>query len=112
MISKEERESIESAMQVDNGFMKEFIEDFIRDSAADLKALDNAIYKQDGPGLVSCAHGLKSVVGLFQATTAHGLARELEEIGKIEDFPAAAEKLIQLKEAVEELEFILKGMLE
>lgn len=112
MISREEKERIESAMQVDSGFMKEFIEDFIRDSAADLNALDEAIYKQDGPKLVNCAHGLKSVVGLFQATTAHGLARELEEIAKVEDFPAAAEKLNQLKEAVAELEFILKGMLE
>ena len=103
MLSQEDKTRIFNAVCADKGFMKEFVDDFIHDLPTDLTAIDDALQRRDPLALERAAHGLKSVVGLFQAMVCYDLARELEVMGKTSDFENAAQKFTELKSSLKDL---------
>jgi len=111
MLPVEERNRILSSVEANNGFMNEFVEDYLHDVPQDLENIEHAILERDADKLERSAHGLKSVVGLFQAMIPYEIARELEGYGKTGDFVAATEKLKQLRTAINELNSLLTTML-
>ena len=111
MLPMEERNRILTSVQANNGFMKEFIEEFLHDVPKDIQAIEDAIVCHDARKLERAAHGLKSVVGLFQAMIPYEIARAMEELGKKGDFVAATEKLKELRSALDELNKLLVSTL-
>lgn len=107
MLSTEERTRILSSVNADHGFMKEFVDDFLTDVPQDIAALERAISTQDAEGTERAAHGLKSVVGLFQAMGPYEIARDIESLGKEGDFTAARSKFNELVPAIDDLKSLL-----
>lgn len=111
MLPMEERNRILASVQANNGFMKEFIEEFLDDVCEDIRTIEDAIVCRDAYKLERAAHGLKSVVGLFQAMIPYEIARDMEELAKTSDFVAATAKLTQLRAAIDELNQLLVSTL-
>ncbi len=65
-----------------------------------LKDIQTAIDKQDASALNMSAHSLKGVLGEFAAKKGHGLAYDLEMMGKKENLQEAPEKFEALKNEV------------
>jgi len=107
MLSTEDKSRILASIQADGGFMQEFIDDFLNDIPQDIAALDQAISDRDAQSTERAAHGLKSVIGLFQAMTAYEIARDIESLGKQGDLTAARIKFDELVPAIEDLKFLL-----
>ena len=111
MLSEEDRTRIFNAVNVDQGFMKEFVDDFIADLPADIALIAESLHAKDSAALERAAHGLKSVVGLFQAMACYELARNLETTAKNEDFEKASQIFAQLKDAITDLTEYLEASL-
>mgnify|MGYP001358443633 CR=1 FL=1 len=107
----EERNRILSSVEANGGFMREFVEDYLRDVPADIRKIEEAILARDADKLERSAHGLKSVVGLFQAMIPYEIARDLETFGKEGDFVAATLKFKELRGAIHELNNLLGSTL-
>ncbi len=111
MIPAEERQTILATIEADNGFLREFVEDFLHDISQDIEDLNDVIAKGDGKELERLAHSMKSVVGFFKAMTPYQMAKELEYLGKDNDFKEAHIKFDTFKATLEELKGILVAAL-
>ena len=111
MIPTEERNKIIATVHADNGFMKEFVGDFLADVHDDVQAIENALQKGDHTRMERLAHSLKSVVGFFKASTTFEMAKELEALGREGNLEDGALKLEELKASLEELKRLLVSTL-
>ncbi|PLY08913.1 MAG: hypothetical protein C0624_02805 [Desulfuromonas sp.] len=112
MFTGEDRNRILSTVEDNNGFMKEFVEDYLHDIPQDMQNIEDAILQHDAVSLERSAHSLKSVVGLFQAMVPYNIARDMELLGKTKDFIAATERLKELRLAIAELNELLTETIE
>ena len=107
MIPTEEKNQIITTVQADNGFLKEFVGDFLEDVQEDVQVLADAIQQYDHVRMERLAHSMKSVVGFFKATTAYNIAKELETLGREGNLEAGARKFEELKTSLEDLKQLL-----
>ncbi|WP_305041002.1 Hpt domain-containing protein [Geoalkalibacter sp.] len=64
------------------GAIKDLINQFNQDAPRYLAQLREAVEKDDARGLEQVAHRLKSLLGIFQAMNAYGMAERLEDCGR------------------------------
>ncbi len=73
----------------DRELLAELIEIFLEDCPQRLQELDQAVKEGNASGVRQSAHSLKGMVAGFDAGPAHGLAAEMEGLGKAGDLPKA-----------------------
>lgn len=71
-------------------FLREMITIYLQDTPQRLAELEQALTRQDGPGLVRPAHSIKGSSGNFGATQFAKLAEDIEQQGKAGNVPGAA----------------------
>jgi CheY-like chemotaxis protein len=76
---------------------------FVRGCEGDLEQMRQAIARQDQGELRRLAHGLAGAAGIFQATSAQRLAREIEQAAAGGDLAEAERGLRALVDAIEQL---------
>jgi HPt (histidine-containing phosphotransfer) domain-containing protein len=69
----------------DRELLTELIEIFLEDCPKRLQELDQAVKEGNASGVRQAAHSLKGMVAGFDANSAHGLAAEMESLGKAGD---------------------------
>ena len=104
----EERQQIEGAIGANQGFIGEFIQDFLADYAREFTALRHAVEEGDAARVERLAHGLKSVVGLFRATDAYRLCQQLESRGKEGRLDEAMSLVLELGQSLKRVEKVLR----
>lgn len=82
---------------------------FMKDVPRRLAEVQKSICQKDGKQLASLVHALKGSLGIFGADKAAELCRDLQELGRNDNFADAARTLVSLKEAIAELEVNLRG---
>lgn len=73
----------------DRELLAELIEIFLEDCPQRLQELDHAVKEGNASGVRQAAHSLKGMVTGFDANSAHGLAAEMEGLGKAGDLSNA-----------------------
>jgi two-component system, sensor histidine kinase and response regulator len=73
----------------DRELLAELIKIFLEDCPQRLQELDQAVKEGNASGVRQAAHSLKGMVAGFGANSAHGLAAEMEGLGKAGDFSNA-----------------------
>ena len=73
----------------DRELLTELIEIFLEDCPKRLQELDHAVKEGNASGIRQAAHSLKGMVAGFGANSAHGLADEMEGLGKAGDLSNA-----------------------
>ncbi len=73
----------------DRELLTELIKIFLEDCPQRLQALDQAVKEGNASGVRQAAHSLKGMVAGFDANSAHGLAVEMEGLGKAGDLSKA-----------------------
>jgi HPt (histidine-containing phosphotransfer) domain-containing protein len=101
-LSQEEPAGIEAPMDFsaalrwvdgDRELLTELIAIFLEDCPKRLQELDHAVKEDNANGVRQAAHSLKGMVAGFQARSAHGLANEMEILGKAGDLSQASDLL-------------------
>jgi HPt (histidine-containing phosphotransfer) domain-containing protein len=69
----------------DRELLTELIAIFLEDCPKRLQELDHAVKEDNASGVRQAAHSLKGMVAGFHASSAHGLAAEMEGLGKAGD---------------------------
>jgi HPt (histidine-containing phosphotransfer) domain-containing protein len=77
----------------DHALLAELIEIFLEDCPRRLHELTQAVKEGNATGVGQSAHSLKGMVAGFQAKSAHGLASEMEGLGKACDLSKASDLL-------------------
>lgn len=97
-VSQKEPAGIEAPVDVsaallwvdgDRALLLELIEIFLEDCPRRLHELSQAIKEGNANGVRQAAHSLKGMVAGFNASSAHGLAAEMEVLGKGGDLSRA-----------------------
>jgi len=73
----------------DRELLAELIKIFLEDCPKRLQELDQAVKDGNASGVRQAAHSLKGMVAGFDAVSAHGLAAEMEGLGKTGDLSKA-----------------------
>jgi len=84
----ENHQELKAGLADPESLVSELARDFLSDIDTEMEALESALEKGDAPLLEQKAHGLKAVVGLFQAQSAYLLSRQLEQLaasGRLDD---------------------------
>ena len=81
----------------DRELLTELIEIFLEDCPKRLQELDQAVKEGNASGVRQAAHSLKGMVAGFDASSAHGLAAEMEGLGKAGDLSKALGLLSSLQ---------------
>lgn len=81
----------------DTSFLQQVIDTYLADAVNLLATIRQAITHSNAAELRRAAHSLKSNSANLGATTLTGLARELEELGRVGNAAGACEKLIPLE---------------
>jgi two-component system sensor histidine kinase/response regulator len=74
----------------DRELLAELIKIFLEDCPKRLQELDQAVKDGNASGVREAAHSLKGMVAGFDARSAHGLAAEMEGLGKAGDLSKAS----------------------
>lgn len=69
----------------DRALLAELIEIFIEDCPPKIQELDQAVKEGNADRVRRAAHSLKGMVAGFDATSAQGLAKEMEDLGTAGD---------------------------
>ena len=77
----------------DHELLAELIEIFLEDCPRRLQELEQAVKEGNANGVRQAAHSLKGMVAGFGAGPAHGLAQEMENLGKAGDLPKTSDLL-------------------
>ena len=80
----------------DRALLAELIEIFLEDCPRRLHELEQAVTDGDTIRVKQTAHSLKGMVACFSARQAHGLAGEMEGLGKVGDLAKTSALLPQL----------------
>jgi HPt (histidine-containing phosphotransfer) domain-containing protein len=97
-LSQEEPAGIEAPVDIsaalrwvddDRELLAELIEIFLEDCPQRLQELDHAVKEGNASGAREAAHSLKGMVAGFDAGSAHRLAAEMENLGKVGDLSKA-----------------------
>lgn len=80
----------------DRALLTELIDIFLEDCPSKLHELEQAVKEGNAIGVRQTAHSLKGMVAGFQARSAHGLANEMEVLGKVGDLSQASDLLSML----------------
>ena len=80
----------------DRELLTELIEIFLEDCPKKLQELDRAVKEGHANDVRQAAHSLKGMVAGFDAGSAHGLAAEMEDLGKAGDLSKAPDLLSAL----------------
>ena len=80
----------------DRALLTELIEIFLEDCPIRLHELAQAVKEGNAIGVRQTAHSLKGMVSGFGASSAHGLANEMEILGKAGDLSQASDLLSML----------------
>jgi two-component system, sensor histidine kinase and response regulator len=81
----------------DRELLTELIEIFLEDCPKRLQELDQSVKEGNASGVRQAAHSLKGMVAGFNAGSAHGLAAEMEGLGKAGDLSKALGHLSTLQ---------------
>ncbi len=81
----------------DRVLLAELIEIFLEDCPRRLHELEQAVKESNANGVRQAAHSLKGMVAGFGAGPAHGLAQEMENLGKAGDLPKTSDLLPTLQ---------------
>ena len=73
----------------DRELLAELIAIFLEDCPKRLQELDHAVKEGNTNGVRQAAHSLRGMVGGFDASSAHGIAAEMEGLGKAGDLSKA-----------------------
>ena len=111
MLTAEDRARVLTAVSGEQAFMHDFVAEFLDEVGTDIEALDEAINRNSAADVEQVAHGLKSVLGLFQALTPYELARDIEVLGKQGDFTGARTKFAELLPVLDDLKNVLASTL-
>jgi HPt (histidine-containing phosphotransfer) domain-containing protein len=74
----------------DQELLTELIAIFLENCPKRLQELDHAVKEGNASGVRQAAHSLKGMVSGFDASAAHGLAAEMEGLGKTGDLSKAS----------------------
>jgi two-component system, sensor histidine kinase and response regulator len=77
----------------DHELLAELIEIFLEDCPRRLQELEQAVKEGNANGVRQAAHSLKGMVAGFGAGPAHGLAQEMENLGKAGDLSKTSDLL-------------------
>jgi HPt (histidine-containing phosphotransfer) domain-containing protein len=80
----------------DRELLTELIAIFLEDCPKRLHELAQAVKEGNASGVRQAAHSLKGMVAGFDASSAHGLAAEMEGLGKADDLSKASGLLSSL----------------
>ena len=80
----------------DRALLAELIEIFLEDCPRRLHELEQAVKEGNANGVRQAAHSLKGMVAGFDARSAHGLAQEMENLGKAGDLSKTSDLLSTL----------------
>lgn len=89
----------------------ELLSTFVADTTKRLSAMAEALAAGDGTLLAATAHALKGSAGNLGAHVVQGLALQVEQTAKADDFGAAADSLRKLNVAVARTRDFLEGLL-
>ena len=81
----------------DRKLLAELIAIFLEDCPKRLRDLDQAVNEGNASGVRQAAHSLKGMVAGFHASSAHGLAAEMEGLGKAGNLSKASDLLSALQ---------------
>jgi HPt (histidine-containing phosphotransfer) domain-containing protein len=105
-ISQEKRTGIDAPVDFsaalrwvddDRELLAELIKIFLEDCPQRLQELDQAVKEGNASGVRQAAHSLKGMIAGFDAGSAHGLAAEMEGLGKAGDLSKALNLLSTLQ---------------
>jgi len=105
-------EKLLRAFDDDMEFFEEAVGMFIEDYPPMIAAIDQALSTGDHDDLGRTAHGIKGMLGNFQADKAVGHARSLENMGKDKDCNGGREVFDTLVQEVNNLEKALSRLIE
>ena len=77
----------------DQALLAELIEIFLEDCPRRLHELEQAVKEGNANGVRQAAHSLKGMVAGFNTRSAHGLANEMESLGKAGDLSKTSDLL-------------------
>jgi HPt (histidine-containing phosphotransfer) domain-containing protein len=77
----------------DHALLAELIEIFLEDCPKKLHELEQAVKEGNAIGVKQTAHSVNGMVAGFHTTSAHGLAHEMECLGKAGDVSKASDLL-------------------
>ncbi|GAB6081871.1 hypothetical protein JCM30471_07850 [Desulfuromonas carbonis] len=89
--------------------VSELARDFLSDINTEMEALETALNNGDAQLLERKAHGLKAVVGLFQAQSAYQLSRQLEQLASSGELEAADPVFRTLQAEISQLVAFLRS---
>jgi HPt (histidine-containing phosphotransfer) domain-containing protein len=93
-------------------FMVELIDTFLADAPGMLADLHKALAENNAELFRRSAHSLKSNSGTFGALALAALARELENLGRNNQFAGTEDRLAQLEVEYGKVELALKSLCE
>jgi len=106
------RDKLLRAFDDDMEFLREAVGMFLEDYPPMIAAIENSLTVQDHEELGRTAHGLKGMLGNFQADEAVGHAFALEAMGKTKSFDGGNDIFNRLVHEVTKLETALKRLIE
>lgn len=80
----------------DHALLAELIGIFLEDCPRRLRELEQAVKESNAVGIRQAAHSLKGMVACFSTRSAHGLANEMEGLGKAGDLSKTSDLLATL----------------
>jgi HPt (histidine-containing phosphotransfer) domain-containing protein len=107
-----DKEMLLKAFDGDWDFLKEVVDVFLSDYPKLFENLRRATADRDSDALMRAAHSLKGMLKNFQADLAAGVAFELEQKGKGDNFNGVPETIESLAGQVVELEKALRTIIE
>lgn len=92
-------------------FLLELLRLFLHACPSQLEQIRDAIARGDGKTVASVAHKISGAVGNFGCLVVHGTAQKLEQLGRDNKLPEAAQACAQLRAEIEEIRATVEPLL-
>jgi CheY-like chemotaxis protein len=96
----------------DEQLLQRMARTFLKELPSRLAKIQKSIEQKKSHDLASLAHAFKGTLSIFGADQAAALCKQLQEFGRTDRFADAAVTFASLKEAIAELQLVLRGYAE
>ncbi len=107
-----DKEELLEELDGDRDFLEESLEILNADAPPLLAKIRTAVDSGDTEAVAMAAHTIKSMVGNFCASPAHGAALDVETSGRSNDLPACRSGLVLLETEIQRLQQALHRFLD